>query len=967
MIGKLRRRPTAAAFLLYPSLLRATWTLSLLLLLFPFSSYAQVEKQSDGILLRLPSSKGNSARTLRLQWITDRIVRVTASPAATLPDPASLMVVAQTQATPDWTLDEQRQQVVLRTAALQASVNKATGEVTFRDAQGKVLLQEGGEGRQFRPVTLEGNTLYQLRQDFRTTPDEAFYGLGQPQTNLMNYQGKTVDLVQTNSQVAVPFLVSSKKYGLLWDNYSITRFGDPRPYRPLSDLRLYDKNGKAGGLTATYASKDQPDKVYTQRTEQEIDYEFLDCLDRLPKEFPMQEGLVTWEGEIAANTTGEHLFLMTVAGYVKVWINNEELVDRWREAWNPGPELFAFAMEQGKKYPLRITWDPDGGQSFLSMKWLPPRPASAQHQFSLVSEAGEQLDYYFVAGDNLDEVISGYRHLTGKAQIMPRWAMGFWQSRERYKTQEEVLSTVQEFRKRRIPLDNIVQDWSYWKEDQWGSQEFDATRFPDPKGMIAQLHGQYHTHFMISVWPKFYEGIENYRKFDEKGWLYTQNIKNRQRDWIGQGYVSTFYDAFNPEARQLFWELLSEKLFSKGVDAWWMDASEPDILSNASIEHRKSLMNPTALGSATQYFNAYPLVNAQGIYEGQRAERPNQRVFTLTRSAYAGIQRYGAATWSGDIASRFDEMARQIPGGLNFALSGLPYWTTDIGGFFVENKYDRPAPQGEALEEWRELNTRWYQFGAFCPLFRVHGQFPYREIYNIAPESHPAYQSMLYYNRLRYRLMPYLYSLTGQVYHQDYTLMRALVMDFTADPNVYNIGDQFMFGPSLLVSPVTTYKARERTLYLPAATGWYDAYTGKHQRGGQSITAEAPLERMPLFVKEGSIVPFGPDLQYTSEKPADPITLYVYTGQDAAFTLYEDEDTTYAYEQGAYATIPLEYKESTGTLTIGSRQGEFPGMLRERTFRVVWVTPNRPKGWEDNPAVDHTLTYRGTTQTLKRP
>jgi alpha-D-xyloside xylohydrolase len=358
------------------------------------------------------------------------------------------------------------------------------------------------------------------------------------------------------------------------------------------------------------------------------------------------------------------------------------------------------------------------------------------------------------------------------------------------------------------------------------------------------------------------------------------------------------------------------------------------------------------------------LANAKGIYEGQRKTKPDQRVFILTRSAYAGIQRYAAATWSGDIAARFDELARQIPAGINFCLSGLPYWTTDIGGFYVEDKYDKPAPQGAALQEWRELNTRWFQYGAFCPLFRSHGQFPYREMFNIAPAGSTEYESMLYYDQLRYRLMPYIYSLAGATYHKNYTIMRGLIMDFGADTAVRNIKDQFMFGPSLLVNPVYAYQARSRRLYLPAGAGWYNLYTGEYNAGGKYITADAPLSRMPLYVKEGSILPFGPAIQYTGERPADTITLYVYAGKDAQFNLYEDEGVNYNYEKGSYSNIPLAYNEGAQTLTIGKREGSFPGMLQQRTFRIVKVSRNNAVALNFNRQTDHVVTYNGQEKTV---
>jgi alpha-D-xyloside xylohydrolase len=353
----------------------------------------------------------------------------------------------------------------------------------------------------------------------------------------------------------------------------------------------------------------------------------------------------------------------------------------------------------------------------------------------------------------------------------------------------------------------------------------------------------------------------------------------------------------------------------------------------------------------------------KGVYEKQRETSPNQRVFILTRSAYAGQQRYAAATWSGDVAARWYDFKAQIPAGLNFSLSGIPYWTTDIGGFAVESRYERPNDAD--LDEWRELNTRWFQFGAFCPLFRSHGQFPYREMFNLAPENHPAYQTMLAYDKLRYRLMPYIYSLTGMVTHNDYTIMRALVMDFGYDKNVLNIGDQYMFGPALLVNPVTGYKARSRRVYLPAGSGWYDLKSGKYLKGGQTIQADAPYTDIPLFVKAGSILPCGPEIQYTDERAVDPIRLFVYTGSDASFTLYEDENVNYNYEQGQFVMIPLRYSEKDRVLLIGNRQGEFSGMLQTRTFEIVRIGAQKPSGLDFQSKPDVIVNYNGTQQVVK--
>ncbi|MEO6453956.1 MAG: TIM-barrel domain-containing protein, partial [Ginsengibacter sp.] len=407
-----------------------------------------------------------------------------------------------------------------------------------------------------------------------------------------------------------------------------------------------------------------------------------------------------------------------------------------------------------------------------------------------------------------------------------------------------------------------------------------------------------------------------------------------------------------------------EKLYSKGIDAWWMDASEPDILSNVSPEKRKAQMSPTALGTAAEYLNAYPLENAKGIFHGQRSADNNKRVFLLTRSGFAGSQHYAAAIWSGDIASRWEDMKSQIYAGTSFSMSGLPFWTMDIGGFAVERRHENA--KGNDLDEWRELQTRWYQFGAFAPIFRAHGQFPFREIFNIAPEDHPAYKSMLYYNKLRYRLMPYIYTLAGMTYHNDYTIMRGLVMDFPKDEAVKNIGDQYMFGPSLLINPVYNYKERNKALYLPAGQGWYNLYSGKYTTGGKNIMVNAAYDTMPVFVKEGSIIPFGPELQYTGEKATDTISLYVYTGKNASFNLYEDENINYNYEKGSFSNIPIFYNETTQKLSIGKRSGNFPGMLNNRTFKITWISKGHPKELKFENTPDASVSYKGDAIEVMR-
>jgi alpha-D-xyloside xylohydrolase len=926
-------------------------------------SYIQTK---DGIIVFTDPIYTGTTQAVKLEVISDNVIRVIAASGKDILSTQSLVTVYTKRSDLTWKVFSSGDKLNLKTRDITASVNLKTGAISFLDSKGKKIINEKPTaGRSFQSAVFDGKRYYKLGQTFQTTFDEAWYGLGQHQDGILNYRGQQVSFFQNNTEVAIPFLISSKNYGILWDNYSLTKVGDTRPLHPLSSFQLYSKHGETGWLTASYANdKQKPTDITTERAETGIDMEFLgESKIKLPKEFTAENGIVTWEGSIASQLSGLHHLRFIFGGSLKVWLDGKLVQDHWRKSWNPAPALIPFHIKKGEKTTIKIEWIPEGGESYISLKWQEPLSGEELNSFSFSSEAGQQIDYYFVYGNNMDEVISGYRMLTGKAPIVPKWALGFWQSRERYKTQHEILSTVDEFRKRKIPIDNIVLDWSYWREAEWGSQDFDEKRFPAPDSMIDVLHKKYNTQIMISVWPKFYEGIPAYREFDKKGWLYKKNIADRQRDWIAKGYVSTFYDAFNENARKGFWDLINNKIYSKGIDAWWMDASEPDILSNVDPERRKQQMSPTALGSAAEYLNAYPLQNAKGIYEGQRSTDPEKRVFLLTRSGFAGSQRYAAAIWSGDIGSTWIDMRNQISAGVNFSMSGLPYWTMDIGGFVVPEKFERPNAEG--LEEWRELNTRWYQFGSFVPLFRSHGQFPYREIFNMATEDHAAYKSFLYYNKLRYRLLPYIYSLAGAVYHDNYTIMRGLAMDFAKDTAVLNIADQFMFGPSLLINPVYQHKHTSREVYLPKGAGWYDLYSGKWLAGGLKIIADAPYEKMPVFVKAGSIIPFGPDLQYTSEKPADTITLNIYTGADASFNLYEDEGTNYNYEKGAFSIIPIKYNEAAKTLTIDNRRGSFNNVLQKRIFRINIFSSGKAKSLDFDNGYDKQIFYEGKLLLIK--
>ncbi len=924
---------------------------------------AEIVPTENGVAMVYQGMATSIDQRLELEVIADNIIHVVATPLGgkTSAEKSLIIVDSLRRTAGPWTWKAVGDSLRLETAEITAHVSLLTGAVDFHDKQGKPLLAEGKRNAMtFEQGAYDGDTFYRVRQRFAVSESEGLYGLGQHQNGVMNYQGRQVTLLQYNTMTGVPFLISTNNYGILWHNYSITRAGDIRPLLPLSAFGLFAKEGQRGWLTATYRDKHHPETVWLSRPESEVDYLYLSDQYKFPEGIDLANSLVEYEGQLESPYTGLHRLHFKYSGYIKVWIAGELKEDRWRESWNAGSFEIDIEMEHGKRYPVRIEWLPDGGQSYLGITWQSPIPDVDKGTFSFDSEAGDGVDYYFIAGSDMDEVIGGYRHLTGRAPIMPRWSFGFWQSRERYKTQQELEDVATEFRKRRIPIDNMVQDWSYWREHDWGSHDFDPERFPDPEGMVKRLHAD-HFKLMISVWPKINEESSVYTRFRDNGWLYMRNIYDGRKDWIGKGYTSTFYDPFNADARTGFWELMNEKLYQKGIDAWWMDASEPDVHSNINIEARKSVMQP-AIGSSVRYYNAFPLENARGIYEGQRQTDPNNRVFILTRSYFAGQQRYAAVAWSGDISSRWHDMKDQIAAGVNFSMSGTPYWTMDAGGFLVERRFHNPNT--EDLEEWRELNARWYQFGAFLPIFRAHGQFPFREPFNIAPEGHPAYNSMVYSINLRYRLLPYTYSLAGEMYVNNYTMIRGLAMDFAADNSVFDINDQYLFGPSLLVNPVTRKGATSRAVYLPGDRGWYDFYSGDFHQGGGAVNTAASYERVPLFVKAGSIIPLGPVLQYTDEKPAKELTLLVYAGDNASFTLYEDEGTNYNYETGKYSTITFTYDDGDKSLHIGYRKGAFAGMLENRVFKVVYVHPGSPQGYDTVPKESKTIRYEGKEKRI---
>ena len=805
--------------------------------------------------------------TMRVEACGDRIIHVIASPTAEIPTP-KVPVVTQPCRANSLEVKTGKKEVTLVTSSVSVTVNTTTGAVSFFTKDGKAVLAEPkAGGKAFDVPALAEMKTWQIQQTFVSPADEFQYGLGQHQEGIFNVRGVPIRLHQANTNISIPIILSSKGYGLLWNNPSLTDFNPAD-----SGIDIDSKTGKGKFTTGAKGS-----------------YGFLLASDN--------------KDQLVLDVDGKHVI---------------DLVNMW----TPSSASGVVDLEANKEYEVTAKGGPGGIQ-------LSARPPQDTTTFR--SEVGQAIDYYFFYGPELNRVIADYRHLTGEAPLLPRWAYGYWQCRERYHTQEEILRVGEEFRKRKLPVDALVQDWQYWGKYGWNAMKFDESNYPNPKEMMDQFHAM-DEHVPISVWSRFGEDSDIYKRMSAKSLLVPG---------------TTWTDFFNPEAQTTFWAELKKGIFDYGLDGWWMDASEPefDILKG----------HQTFLGSGESVRNAYPLYVTKAIYEGQRATTDRKRVVIFTRSAYTGQQRYAAISWSGDISANWLTFQRQIPAGLSFSMSGLPYWTTDGGGFF------RPKDQ-YTNQAYHELLIRWFQYAAFCPIFRVHGWISNAEIWNYGPR---VLDIATQYDELRYHLLPYTYSSAWGVTSKGETLMSALPLEFS-DPGSRVISDQFMFGSAFLINPITTEGAKQRAVYLPANNSWIDFWSGKRVNGGQNITADAPLERIPIYVRAGSIVPFGPRVESASGKP-DPIDLRVYAGANSDFTLYEDEGDNYDYEHGAHSVIPIHWDDKSSALTVGARKGSFPGMLEHRTFRVVVVRDGHGTGTESSSEPDATIAYEGKAASVHVP
>lgn len=916
--------------------------LALLFFLFMAGLFACREVRyvmlEDGVVVNVLEGK------MRLRVCSDRIIRVTVSPVDTFSTRSSLILADRPPLPSAFTVSERGDTLEVKTAELIAQVCPGTGSIRFLDVNRQPVLNERSQnGRKFTEAIVGGENTWSVRQQWESPEDEVIHGLGHHQNDLFNLRGADIDLWQENWEIVVPFFTSSRGYGILWDNYSHSRFGFPVTQDFIPCDLLYDKEGVKGALTGSYYNGTDFDELKVTRRDSVVNFDFKtfgpqrdnsfttdpDWVSKpLSPEIDPVNYTVRWEGEVKTLHAGKYTFNTFTTHNIRLWVDDKLIVDGYGSS-----DLYlkgTIELAADTRYKIRYEWqrssqDPihEKGNGAVQLRWSPPS-RERYDGISMWSEVGDGIDYYFIYGPHPDKVIDGYRALTGTAPLLPKWAYGYWHSHIGIQSQKGYLDLIGEFRSRKIPLDVLVQDLNYWVPYPWGSHKFDENRYPDPVAMIKKAHDE-HVRYIISVWGMFQKGSDNWKELLDKGLLFKYNNCSF---WTDKG--TWYYNPFSPEGRKVYWDQMNRNLFRKGVDGWWLDASEPEISTPADPFLYKEVMNNN-LGTGARYLNAYSLMQTKGIYEEQRKTVPNKRAVILARSAFAGQQSYATVMWTGDIAGTWDVFRKQIKCGLNFAMSGLPYWTTDIGGFFI-NSTDWPLTNQDP--GYRELYTRWFQWGTFCPVMRTHGCGARREMWIMGDES---FRIQKRFDELRYRLSPYIYSLAGKVTLDNYTIMRPLLMDFREDRQTHQIYDQYMFGPALMVCPVLEPGITSREVYLPAGYDWYDYWTNERLVGGCPVQRDTPIDHIPVLVRSGSILPSGDVMQYTDEKRPEHLTISVYTGADGSFTLYEDEGVNYNYESGAFSQIPMAWEEATRTFTIAKREGEFPGMLESRRFTIRFV------------------------------
>jgi len=843
--------------------------------LFPLLCQGQVVKGFKQLPNRVNITLSDG--TLSIYPLTDNAVRIKFYKG----NEESLQELVFTSgiATPEFQVSDSPSKLEIKVKKIIVSLDKQTGKLSYADNSGKVFLKEKAGARKLTPGTIQGEPCVVAEQSFESPADEYIFGLGQFQDGQYNLKNVARRLTQVNTQIAIPFIFSSKGYGLLWHQYGLTDFNPADNFISLLKQELSTTgNNQMAEVTTTSG---------TQKISQDQSL---------------------YQGEFNVPKDGEYSLFLDLGDMGNrhfVAIDGKACIDQ-SNMWLPPTSGTLLNLKAGV-HQVQVLCK---SNNTPKLSWR-----QSDNSTTFRSPVAKALDYVVFYGPSADSVIASYRNLSGHAPLFPKWAYGFWQCRERYTSGTHLVETIKEFRKRNLPVDVIVQDWQYWGNRGWGVPQFDEKNYPNPEGFIKELH-DLNAHFNISIWS-------NPDKNSTIGKEYVANnrfIPNTK--WL---------DYFNPETRKEYWNTLKLNMFDKGVDSWWMDAVEPE---NDALKGEK-----THIGAGDFYRLTYPLMVSQAVYEGQRETSSDKRVCILTRSAFSGQQRYGVINWSGDIGGTWDVFRNQIVAGLNFTITGLPYWTTDIGGFF------RPGPSQYTDEKYHELLTRWYQWGTFNPIFRMHGYQTETEPWKYGQKVEDNMRKML---NLRYRLLPYIYSEAWQVTKNGSTMMRAMVMDFNGDTDAVKQPYEYMFGKAFLVAPITEAGATQREVYLPKSTDWYNFWTGKRMKGGQTIKTEAPLDKIPLFIKAGSIVAMGPIVQYSGEKSADTLEIRIYKGADGKFDLYEDEGDNYNYEKGKYTIISFQWDEQQQSLTIGGKQGNYPGSLKKRIFNIVFVSESEGLGITEN-------------------
>jgi alpha-D-xyloside xylohydrolase len=797
-------------------------------------------------------------------------------------------VLINKAAVPVFKFAETAQKLQLSTSAVVVSFDKKTGVIDYSDNAGKIFLSEKAGSRVLKPDSILGKPCFVAEQSFNSPSDEYLFGLGQFQDGHYNLKNITRKLTQVNTQIAIPFLYSSKGYGILWHQYGLTHFN------PADNLVRLTKKDTAAG-----------EKV-------DVEVTTTSGTQRVSR----QQAL--YVGQFSVDRDGDYSMMLDLGNMESrhlLIIDGLPQIDQSNQ-WLP-PAASKLVHLKAGEHTVQVVCK---STNTPNLAWR-----IANNETTFRSPNAKELNYVVFYGKDADEVIANYRNLSGNVPMLPLWAYGFWQCRERYTSGNHLVQTVEEFRKRHLPVDVIVQDWQYWGKYGWGVPKFDEANYPNPDQFIKKLH-DLKARFSVSVWENLDKKSGIAKEYIDKN-LYIPNSP-----WI---------DIYNPETQKTHWNALNKNLFSYGVDSWWMDATEP--------ENDALMGKQTHFGLGDFYRLTYPLFVSKAIYDGQRGTDPNKRVAILTRSAFAGQQRYGTINWSGDIGWNWDIYKRQIVAGLNYNLTGMPYWTTDIGGFF------RPGRGQYTDVKYHDILTRWFQWGTFNAIFRIHGYQTETEPWKYGDIVENNMRSML---NLRYRLMPYIYSEAWQISKNGSTMMRPLVMDFSKDTNAIKQAYQYMFGKAMLIAPVTEAGITDMNVYLPKAAGWYEFWTGKRFDGGQIVKAATPQDKIPVFVKAGSIIPMGKIMQHTSEKPSDTLEVRIYIGENATFNLYEDEGDNYNYETGKYTIIPFKWDEKMQTLNIGSLQGGFNGALAKRVFNIVFVNEANGNGIAET-ALQKVVVYTG--------